>query len=106
MLCFHQRNNPILYPDFTLHKTKSRQDYTMVRNISKQPPTNSSTLSSSSSDPHSQQADSRDIIQHLKNLDDQERTTSPERYARIEKGKQRRTYGFGRFACFCLSGGN
>lgn len=52
------------------------------------------------------ETDSRDIVQHLKNLDEQAMARYPERQARIDKGKKKRTYGFGRLACFCLSGGN
>lgn len=77
----------------------------MAQNISEQPPAPSSALPNDTSNLHAHKTDSRDIIQHLKDLDEQTRTKIPERHARIEKGKKRRTYGFGRFACFCLSGG-
>lgn len=66
-------------------------------------PTNRPSSADVDVTPHNQAA-SQDMVQRLKQLDEQAKMDDPERQARIERGAKRKTYGFGRFACFCLSG--
>lgn len=70
----------------------------------------SQTISNSSTNPapetHTEIAPRRDIVQHLKDLDEQAKLNDPERQAKIERGKKKRTYGFGRFAMFLVGSGN
>ncbi|KAF1930975.1 uncharacterized protein M421DRAFT_418462 [Didymella exigua CBS 183.55] len=74
----------------------------MTREASSETPQTTSKTPSE----HIEAAPRRDIVQHLKDLDEQAKINDSERQARIEKGKNRRTYGLGRFAMFLLGGGH
>lgn len=76
----------------------------MAQPTPKDPKGTPSTFLMTTSESRAQEPSSKDVIQRLKDLDEQAKISDPERQARIEKGKRRKPHSFGGLVCFCCAG--